>query len=349
MRIWIDIANAPHATLFDPLGQELQERGAELFVTVWDRGQTGSLARSYWPDAVPIGASFQKSVLRKGLALLERAAQLQRAVGSNRVDVALGHNSYSQLVAARWLRIPAITMMDYEHQPANHLAFRFAHRIFLPEAISPSAVRRFGARQSKICWYGGLKEDVTLARFQPVTNFRSEVLRVPSDRVLVLMRPPASGALYHRHGNPIFDQLVRRIRHLPQASVLVSPRTSSQGDYYEKEFGVRVLREPVSGPDLLYSSDLVIGAGGTMSREAAVIGTPVISVFAGKPASVDQQLVREGRLTLLQSIDDFRDDAVSPVEGRHWEPKSGSIHSIAAQLLEAARELHRGRVVPTGG
>jgi len=38
----------------------------------------------------------------------------------------LSHNSYSQIVAARLLRIPVVTAMDFEHQPANHLAFRLA-------------------------------------------------------------------------------------------------------------------------------------------------------------------------------------------------------------------------------
>jgi predicted glycosyltransferase len=42
---------------------------------------------------------------------------------------------------------------------------------------------------------------------------------------------------------------------------------------------VFIPREIVDGPQLVYWSDLVAGAGGTMNREATVLGTPVYSQF----------------------------------------------------------------------
>jgi predicted glycosyltransferase len=52
-------------------------------------------------------------------------------------------------------------------------------------------------------------------------------------------------------------------------------------------------------------ADLLVSAGGTMNREAAVLGTPVWSVFEGRPGAVDDQLVREGRLRLLHDPDEI--------------------------------------------
>ena len=37
-----------------------------------------------------------------------------------------------------------------------------------------------------------------------------------------------------------------------------------------------------------------------MNREAAVLGTPVWSIFEGKLGAVDEQLAREGRLRFLK-------------------------------------------------
>ena len=37
--------------------------------------------------------------------------------------------------------------MDYEHQPANHLAFRLASRVIVPRAFPTEALRRYGARE----------------------------------------------------------------------------------------------------------------------------------------------------------------------------------------------------------
>jgi predicted glycosyltransferase len=40
-----------------------------------------------------------------------------------------------------------------------------------------------------------------------------------------------------------------------------------------------------------------------MNREAAVLGTPVWSLFEGRPGAVDEQLVRDGRLRPLEDPD----------------------------------------------
>ena len=47
-------------------------------------------------------------------------------------------------------------------------------------------------------------------------------------------------------------------------------------------------------------ADLVVSAGGTMNREAVVLGTPVYTTFAGRLGGVDEQLLRDGRLRRLE-------------------------------------------------
>jgi predicted glycosyltransferase len=54
-------------------------------------------------------------------------------------------------------------------------------------------------------------------------------------------------------------------------------------------------------------SDAVLSGGGTMAREAAIIGTPAYSLFAGKPGAVDAALERDGKLTILRKIEEVRD------------------------------------------
>ena len=56
----------------------------------------------------------------------------------------------------------------------------------------------------------------------------------------------------------------------------------------------------VDGRSLVAFADLLVSAGGTMNREAAVLGTPVWSIFEGKLGAVDEQLSREGRLRFLK-------------------------------------------------
>ena len=61
------------------------------------------------------------------------------------------------------------------------------------------------------------------------------------------------------------------------------------------------LDHAVSGPGLVAAADLVVGGGGTMNREGAVLGIPVWSVFAGPRPAVDEQLAAEGRLRWILS------------------------------------------------
>jgi uncharacterized protein len=304
MRVWLDIANAPHVTLFRPVADELRRRGHDVVVTAWDRGLTQGLVLAAWPDALLVGApGFRRPVVAKGTAIWARARELARCLAACRPDVAVGHNSYSQLVAAQLLGVPSVTMMDYEHQPANHLAFRLANRVLVPDALDADDLRRFGVSGHRLVRYPGLKEEIALAGFQARPCFRRD-LGVGEKEPLVTVRPAPEGALYHRAANPLVDALLSRLAR-SGATVLVSPRTAAQAARFGASTAVRVLDAPVSGPDLLFHSDLVIGAGGTMTREAAVLGTRSYTAFIGPLASVDRALIRSGRLGVLRAAHDL--------------------------------------------
>jgi predicted glycosyltransferase len=80
----------------------------------------------------------------------------------------------------------------------------------------------------------------------------------------------------------------------------------------------------------MYTADVVLGGGGTMTREAALLGTPTFSVFAGAPAAVDDSLLRAGRLRRLERVDDLA--AVN----RRLEPPAalGALQARADTLLD---------------
>ena len=145
MKIWIDLANSPHPLLFSPVARELEQRGHEVLVTARDNAQTVELTRERWRDFVVIGGESPRSLAPKAVALTRRSLALRRWARSNRPDIALSHNSYAQIVAARALRMPILTAMDFEHQPANHLAFRAADAILVPDVLPRGVIRRQGA------------------------------------------------------------------------------------------------------------------------------------------------------------------------------------------------------------
>ena len=64
-------------------------------------------------------------------------------------------------------------------------------------------------------------------------------------------------------------------------------------------------RAALDGANLIAASDLVISAGGTMNREAAALGVPAATIYAGEWAAIDEELVREGRLRRIASREDL--------------------------------------------
>ena len=100
-----------------------------------------------------------------------------------------------------------VTLMDYEYQPANHLAFRLSSKVIVPSCFPVSQVKAYGARTTKVRRYNGIKEDVYLADFKTDPSLESRLSAgVGSGDVIVLMRPPADEALYHRFENRLFDE-----------------------------------------------------------------------------------------------------------------------------------------------
>jgi len=307
MRVWIDLSNSPHPLLFGPVARRLAERGHDIALTARDNAQTVPLARERWPDVEVIGGESPRGRAGKARAIGSRVATLRRWARSNRPDVALSHNSYAQIVAARAARIPAVTAMDYEHQPANHLAFRLAGTILLPEAYPAPVARHQGARDPKVSRYPGLKESLYLGDDEP-SDGRLEGFGIPvgGDRPLVVARTPPSRAIYHRLDNPLFEDCLRAL-HERGAVCVVLVRHAEQRESIAA-LGLEravVPDRPVDSRALMRRASLFLGAGGTMTREAALLGVPTASVFAGEVPAVDRWLEQRGMLVRPASAADL--------------------------------------------
>ena len=312
MRIWIDLANSPHVPFFRALAAEFRGRGHEVEATAREFAQTVELAEAAGFAPAVLGRHGGGKLSGKAGNLLGRAAGLARWARGRGFDLAVSHNSYSQVVAARLLSLRAVTLMDYEHQPANHLAFRLASRVVVPSAFPSEALRRFGARASKVRRYEGIKEDVYLADFEPDAHFADglrERFGVDAARdTLVVVRPPAREALYHRFENELFDELLTRLVAAPRVKVLLLARSDEQRASLSARFASESFIAPrtaLDGANLVAAADLVVSAGGTMNREAAALGVPAATIYAGRWAAVDEQLVREGRLKRIAAREDL--------------------------------------------
>jgi uncharacterized protein len=319
LRIWIDLANSPHPLLFAPVARQLERRGHELLITVRDNAQTVELARAVWPRSTVIGAESPARPSAKAVTLGRRVLNLARWARSSRPDVAVSHNSYAQIVAARMLGIPIVTASDFEHQPANHLAFRLATRILMPEALRNANTERQGASRRKTIFYPGLKEELYIGDFEPDPEIlgRLGIDRL-ADEAIVVTRTPPTRAIYHRFANPVFVETLLVLDKDPNVRLVVLTRHPEQREAIEA-LPLRKCVIPTHAVDarsLMYAADLVVGAGGTMTREAALLGIPAVSLFGGSQPAVDRWLEQQGRLQRLRSP-----DKLIPVQPRQVDPR----------------------------
>ena len=327
MRVWIDLANSPHVPLLVPVVKTLEAEGHEVVLTARDHAQTLELARAQWPAVPVVGGASPPGRAAKARSLLERTAALRRFARASRPDVAFSHGSYAQLLAARSAAVPGVTMMDYEHQPANHLSFRLAQRVVVPSSFPESALRRFGAKPAKVVRYEGYKEQLYLGNFEPDARVLDE-LGLDQTRVIAVFRPPPEGALYHRMANTRFDDVLAHALSREDVQTVVLPRTAEQRSRYAA-MRVTIPDHAVDAASLLALGDVTVGGGGTMTRESAILGTPTYTVFAGKLAAVDAALVAAGRLH------DLRAPGTTPVFEKK-PPADAGVHAADARAVMSA-------------
>jgi predicted glycosyltransferase len=128
-------------------------------------------------------------------------------------------------------------------------------------------------------------------------NHNDDIQEVKQEKRMILLRLEESKASY------IADKKISTTRMIDSfvaklwqsANILVLCRYEDQIAEVESRYGnkVQVLRDVVEGTTLIKSTQLFVGAGGTMTAEAALLGKPTISI-APIQFYVEKYLVRSG-------------------------------------------------------
>jgi predicted glycosyltransferase len=302
VRIWVDFTNTAHVIVLRPLVERLEAAGHDVAMTARPLSHTVELLEQWGRPHAVIGSYGGVRRRDKALVAVSRARRLVGWARGRRFDRALAHGSTDVPVVARALGIPNTTMFDYEWAALqHHLNCRLANRVLVPDAIPPERLARYGARGAKLVRYPGLKEEYYLADFEPDPTVPAQ-LGLEHPEVLCVVRTAPSYALYLGGSEtPLLARVLRRAAADSRTQTVVLARTDSQRADVRALGLERVVvpEHAVDGRSLVALADVLVSAGGTMNREAAVLGTPVWSMFEGRLGGVDERLVRDGRLKLL--------------------------------------------------
>ena len=288
MRIWFDISNSPHINIFKGLIRSL-ERDHEVIITTRPLANTVELLELHGFRFEVIGKHYGKSKLKKALGYPVRIWQLYDYLKGRKPDVAISHSSFHSPVVARLLGIPSVYMNDNEHTLGNVPSFLCATKVLIPEFMDLAAVRRQGAAPGKIVRYPGVKEGLYL------WDLKIPTASPENGKPRIYVRPEPSTALYYDAEVGFLDKLLLGLRDRAQVTLL--PRTPEQIVRYREMGGIEVQEKPSTLEEIAPRCELFIGAGGTMTREMAVLGVPTISVYQPELLGVDRYLVEQGLMT----------------------------------------------------
>jgi len=333
-RVWVDLTNPAHVIVLRPLVQLLEAGGHEVTLTARPLSHTTELLDDWGHPYTAIGHHGGASRAGKALAAGSRTAQAFAFARGKRFDYGLAHGSTDLPPVGRLLRIPNTTMFDYEWARLQHeLNCRLATRVVVPDAIPAERLEPYGARPPKLVQYPGLKEEYYLGDFEPDESVLGELGLDPS-RVIAVVRTAPSYALYLGGSeNELLPRVLRRLLD-EEAQVVVLARTDDQRRALRELDGSLIVPEhAVDGRSLAALADLVVSAGGTMIREAAVLGTPVWSIFEGRLGAVDELLIAEGRVHFLRDPGELVVEKAPAVRERRGRRNPADLLRLAVPIV----------------
>lgn len=313
MKIWIDITNAPHVRFFKDVIKYLKSEGEDVIVTTRDFGDIHKLMNMYKLDYISIG-SHGVSLYEKLKTSTERINEMIEVIAGEKLDVAVSKHSIELPRIAYGLGIPSLYVLDNEHATAaNKLTLPLCNSIISPNVIDMWKLMEYGADPNTITKYNGTSELMHFKNFKYNDNIFEDLgLNLQFDKT-IFMRPEPSLASYLDTdcNKSVLTPIVNEIK--DYANILILPRFSRQAQIFEDIENVTILEPPVDTSSIIKKSNLVIGAGGTMNREAAILQTPVISCYPGKTLSVDQYYIDKGLMYRSIETEDIISQALSSI------------------------------------
>jgi predicted glycosyltransferase len=339
MKIWLEISNSPHINLFSGMINDLG-RDHEVVVTARPLANTIDLLKLHGIAHTVVGKHYGAGAFAKFYGYPVRVGQLWHFLRDKKVDVAISQSSFHSPVVARLLGVRSIYMNDNEHALGNIPSFLAASTIMVPEFLSTEHLRRQYASPRKVIRYPGVKEGIYLHRLGQVLG-RSLNIEGSKLRRSVYVRPEPWTAQYYRGRINFLDELLLGLKN--EADVTLLPRDREQASYYVQPpfAGIRVVATAIDIAEIAPDCDLFIGAGGTMTREMAVLGIPAISVYQDELLDVDRYLLKVGALvhkpdlTVAEALD-YLDHSARRPASRELLEKGRQAYELIKSTIQIA-------------
>ena len=305
VNIWFDISNSPHINMFYDLIKELESEGHKIIITSRPLANTVELLDQSGLKHTIIGDHYGKNFYKKLFGYPVRVLQLKRFLKRHKLDLAVSQSSFHSPLVAKLLGIPSIYTNDNEHALGNLPSFFFATQILIPENLPIKNVTKNGVSKKKVIQYPGVKEGIYLWKKGMEINDRKK--SIDNSTFEIYIRPEPLTAQYYNGKQNFLDDTICTLQNKYRITVLARDKT--QLEYYKQEkfSKVNVPEKSLDFETIAINCSLFIGAGGSMTRELAILGIPTISVYQDNLLEVDKYLIAKN---LMKHEPDITPDIV---------------------------------------
>lgn len=270
MKILIDINHPSHVHLFKNFIWEMQRRGHEFQITARNKECTLDLLKAYNFKHIP--RKGYKGIIGKTLGMVKIDWKLYKIARKFKPDILIGGvgNCYiAQL--SKLIRKPSIVFDDTEHTHyQNMMTFPFADTICTPSCFW-SDLGKKQVRHESYHELAYLHPDY----YKPNPEVLHELGLTEKDKFFILRTVTWDVIDESGEKGLDFDTKVKIIKTLGKyGKVFISSEDPLPDEL--KKYKLSISPEKIH--DLLYYATMLVGDSGSMSSEAAVLGTPVVFV-----------------------------------------------------------------------
>jgi predicted glycosyltransferase len=261
------------------IARRLRKAGYEFVLTTREHPDTLGVARALGEKPLVVGKYAPSSLSARLAESAKRTLRFLELFENSQPDVAISHQSPELCRTAFGLHIPIVLTADTPHAFAvNRLTIPLATKLVVSKAIPKSFFKNCGSNE--IVQFDGVDEVAWIKDFKPS---KANGFKKP----LIVIRQIETSASYALGEADTTLEVARKLAGL--GTVLFLSRYVR-----EKIPGLTVMRDFVDSASIIAHADLVIGAGGTMSREAALQGVPSVVVSEMSLTYVNRFLAKKG-------------------------------------------------------
>lgn len=279
MKIWYDALTGKHVRYGVAIARHLRNKGHQVTLTTRRHPDTVPMMEYLKEEFTVVGRYNPTSLLTRLQEGTKRQLFFCKLFGDNCPNVAISHGSADLCRVAFGLGIPIITTVDTPYADAvNRLTIPLSNYVVTSKGI-PHRIVRFYDVDAKIVNFNGVDEAAWIKGFTPPVQY-------DFGRPLIVVRDVERKAVYSQSRTGLVT-LAKALTKLGKVVFL--------SRYARKESKNLIIPEKfVDSASLVANADLFVGVGGTITREAALQGTPAITIKIFPDQHVNNYLARKG-------------------------------------------------------